>query len=94
MAPRGREQGAARTDRDGALDDHGAIGLVDDAIDLLQVVRVPDDLVSGDDVLFENGAMLAADKAGGYLGNSLRLQTEMAMRVRSLTLKISILTES
>ena len=43
--------GAPLTDFDGALDDHGAVGLVGDAIDLLQVVRVRDDLVVADDVL-------------------------------------------
>ena len=36
---------------DGALGDHGAVGLVDDAVDLLEVIRVRDDLVVGDDVL-------------------------------------------
>lgn len=41
----------ARTDLDGALDDHGAVDLVDDAINLLQIVRVRDDLVVGDDIL-------------------------------------------
>jgi hypothetical protein len=38
----------------GALGDHGAVGLVDDAIDLLEVVRVRDDLVIGDNVLVNN----------------------------------------
>lgn len=42
---------AQLTDFDGALSDHGAVGLVDDAIDLLEVVRVRDDLVVGDNVL-------------------------------------------
>jgi len=41
----------ARTDVDGALDDHSAIDLVDDAINLLQIVRVRDDLVSGEGIL-------------------------------------------
>lgn len=44
---------SVRTDLDGALSDHGAVGLVDDAIDLLEIVRVGDDLVAGDEVLFE-----------------------------------------
>jgi len=39
------------TDFDGALDDHGAVSLVGDAINLLQVVRVRDDLVVADNVL-------------------------------------------
>lgn len=39
------------TDVDGALSDHGAVGLVNDAIDLLEVVGVGDDLVTGEDIL-------------------------------------------
>lgn len=50
--PAGR--GSVRTDGDGALGNHGAVGLVDDAIDLLEVIRVRDDLVVGDEVLFKN----------------------------------------
>lgn len=48
-----------RTDFDGALGDHGAVGLIDDAVDLLEVVRVRDDLVAADDVLVRSGAVLA-----------------------------------
>lgn len=47
------ERVSLRTDSDGALSDHGAVGLVDDAADLLEVVRVGDDLVVGDEVLFK-----------------------------------------
>lgn len=46
------ERDSVRTDGDGALSDHSAVGLVDDAIDLLEIVRVGDDLVVGDEVLF------------------------------------------
>ena len=39
-------------DLDGALLNHGAVGLIGDAIaDLSEVVRVRDDLVAGDDIL-------------------------------------------
>lgn len=50
----GRGSDSVRTDVDGALGNHGAVGLVDDAIDLLEVIRVRDDLVVGDEVLFKN----------------------------------------
>lgn len=39
------------TDFDGAKSDHGAVALVDGSIDLLQIVGVGDDLVTGDNVL-------------------------------------------
>jgi hypothetical protein len=39
------------TDFDGAEGDHGTVDLVDNAIDLLQIVGVGDDLVAGKDVL-------------------------------------------
>ena len=38
-------------DLDGALLNHGAVGLIGDAIDLLEVIGVRDDLVTGDDIL-------------------------------------------
>jgi hypothetical protein len=41
--------------------DLGAVGLVDDAVNLLDVVRVGDDLVVGDDVL---GTELACRERG------------------------------
>ena len=47
-----------RTDVDGALGNHGTVGLIDDAVDLLEVVRVRDDLVVGDDVLAARGLEL------------------------------------
>lgn len=47
------DRDSVRTDVDGALSDHGAVGLVDDAINLLEIVRVGDDLVVGDEVLFK-----------------------------------------
>lgn len=40
------------TDTDSLLSDHGAVGLVDDAIDQLKVVRIGDNLVIGDEILF------------------------------------------
>jgi hypothetical protein len=40
-----------RTDLDGTLDNHLAVHLVGDAIDLLHIIRVRDDLVVGEDVL-------------------------------------------
>jgi hypothetical protein len=36
---------------DGALGDHSAVNLIDDAINLLRVERVRDDLVAGNDIL-------------------------------------------
>ena len=42
---------ARRTDVDGLEVDHGAVGLIHDAVDLLQGVRVREDLVAGDEVL-------------------------------------------
>lgn len=47
------DRDSVRTDGDGALSDHGAVGLVDDVINLLEIVRVGDDLVVGDEVLFK-----------------------------------------
>lgn len=44
------------TDFDSTLSDHGAVGLVDDAIDQLEIVRVRDDLVVGEDVLLDAGS--------------------------------------
>lgn len=40
-----------RTDNNGALGDHGAVSLVDDVVDGLEVVRIRDDLVIGEDIL-------------------------------------------
>lgn len=45
------KKGQIRTNIDAALGDHGAVGLVHDAADLLEVIRVREDLVVGDDVL-------------------------------------------
>jgi hypothetical protein len=39
------------TDFDGRLGNHGAVGLENDAANILEVVRVRDDLVAGEDVL-------------------------------------------
>lgn len=47
-----RNQGV-RTDFDGAEGDHGTVNLVDGAIDLFQIVGVGDDLVTGEDILYE-----------------------------------------
>jgi len=68
--------GGSRTDLDGALDDHGAVGLIDDAIDLLQVIGVRDDLVSGDDILrwWEAGLVLRPN------AENIILPRENAMR--------------
>lgn len=44
---------SVRTDVDGALSDHGAVGLVDDVVDQLEVKRVRDDLVVGKKVLLK-----------------------------------------
>ncbi len=52
------------TNIDGALSDHGTVGLVDDAIDLLQVIRVRDDLVVSDDVLEERGGSASERERG------------------------------
>jgi len=59
-----------RTDVDGLLRDHGAVGLVDDAIDLLEVVRVGDDLVTGEDILFARrwSAIFTPVMARGHTG--------------------------
>jgi len=46
-----KEEFSSRTDRDSALDDHLAVGLIGDTIDLGKIVRVGDDLVAGDSVL-------------------------------------------
>lgn len=52
------ETGGLRTDLDGALGDHGAVGFIDNAVDLLEVVRVRDDLVVAENIL-EAGRVLA-----------------------------------
>ncbi len=59
-----------RTDVDGLLRDHGAVGLVDDAIDLLEVVRVGDDLVTGENILFARrwSAIFPPVMARGHTG--------------------------
>jgi hypothetical protein len=41
------------TDIDTALGDHGTVDLVDDAINLLERVRVRDHLVAGEEILYE-----------------------------------------
>jgi hypothetical protein len=66
------------TDLDVALRNHGAVGLVDDAVDLLEIIRVRDHLIAGEDVLIDAG--LAAAGRG-------RMQGAGA----SQTLKMSIL---
>ena len=43
--------GGRRTDFDGIDFDHGAITFVDDPIDQLDIIRVREDLVAGDDIL-------------------------------------------
>lgn len=40
-----------RTNADSTLLDHGTVGLVDDAIDLLEIVGVGEELVTGEDIL-------------------------------------------
>jgi hypothetical protein len=50
---------AKPTKRLAADSDLGAVGLVDDTVNLLEVVRVGDDLVTGEDIL---GAVLALCK--------------------------------
>jgi hypothetical protein len=40
------------TDTDSTLSDHGAVDLVDDAVDLGHVIGVRDDLIAGNNVLF------------------------------------------
>lgn len=44
--------GRIRTDFDSAEGNHGAVDLVHDTIDLLQIVGVGDDLVTSDNILF------------------------------------------
>lgn len=39
------------TNLDSALGDHGTVGLVDNVVNQLEVERIGDDLVIGDDVL-------------------------------------------
>ena len=46
------------TDFDGTEGDHGTVDFVDGTIDLLQIVRVGDDLVTGDNILYRR-TMLA-----------------------------------
>ena len=45
-------EGGVRTDFDRTESDHGTVDFVDNAIDFLGIVRVGDDLVTSDDVLF------------------------------------------
>lgn len=47
-----------RTDVVGTDGDLGAVGLVGDTVDLLEVVRVGDDLVAGDEVLWSWSTLL------------------------------------
>lgn len=47
----GSVEGRLRTDLDSLLRDHGAVSLVDNAINLSEVVGVRDDLVTGEDIL-------------------------------------------
>jgi hypothetical protein len=46
--------GKSRTDIDGALCDHMAVNLVDDAIDFFEIVGIRDDFIAGDDVLVDD----------------------------------------
>lgn len=54
----------SHTDLDTLDGDHGTVGLVEDIINLLQVVRVRDELVAGDDILFprEEGLLASASQ--------------------------------
>lgn len=45
------------TNADGALCDHGAIGLIHDTVHFLEVVRVRDDLVASGNILVEAGSI-------------------------------------
>lgn len=50
------------TDFDGANSDHGAVGLVRDAIDLLQVEGVGDELIASVAEMLENGVLVEGKK--------------------------------
>jgi hypothetical protein len=62
---RGRFVGA-RTDGDTSLGDHGAVGLEDNAVDILEVVGVGDELVTGENIL-----LAGKEIAGSALGAPL-----------------------
>ena len=49
-----------RTDDNGTLGDHGAVSLVDNVVDELEIVRVRDDLVIGEDVLWKRIMLVEA----------------------------------
>ena len=46
--------------------DTGAVGLVDDTVNLLEVVRVGDDLVAGDDILLSRVSTKTDDGMRGW----------------------------
>jgi hypothetical protein len=50
---------ASRTDTNGAFSNHGAVGLEDNTVNLLEVVRVRDYLVAREDILFNGCGALA-----------------------------------
>ena len=45
------------TDFDGTEGNHGTVDFVDGTIDLLQIVRVGDDLVTGDNILYRRAVL-------------------------------------
>jgi hypothetical protein len=55
-------QTAKPTKRLAADSDLGAVGLVDDAVNLLEIVRVGDDLVTGEDILGAMSALCAPNE--------------------------------
>lgn len=64
-------QGDVRTDVDSFLGNHSAVGLIDDAADLLEVVRVREDLVSRDDVLQVRGSGGSSKRANRGIADGI-----------------------
>jgi hypothetical protein len=66
------------TDFDGTKRDHGTIDFIDDIIDFLQIVRVRDDLITGENILHRSAELVfesptfCTDEDGFSLGDEKR----------------------
>lgn len=82
------------TDFDGAQGDHGTITLVDSAIDLLKIIGVGDDLITGDNIL-NVSKVSHFPTIGSTCWRSLReyrgVEPTPSRRTELLTLKMIIL---
>lgn len=73
------------TDFDSANSDHGAVGLVRDAIDLLQVEGVGDELIASVAEMLENGVLVQGKKHKSVMRGCIGTSGEDTGAIQSQT---------